>query len=57
MRSLKRIVEEQEELQGDEQLPLKVLVVLRKKNRELQSLANPNFQVISSTNSSHQHFI
>ncbi|XP_047962199.1 putative late blight resistance protein homolog R1A-10 [Salvia hispanica] len=44
--SAKRMVEEQEELQGEEQLSFKVEVWLTKENKELQSLANPNFQVI-----------
>ncbi|KAH6816875.1 hypothetical protein C2S51_000478 [Perilla frutescens var. frutescens] len=47
VKSAKKIVEEQEESYGgQEQLPFKVLVVLWKKSRALQSLANPNFQVI-----------
>ncbi|XP_047962194.1 putative late blight resistance protein homolog R1B-16 [Salvia hispanica] len=45
VKSAKRMVEEQEELQGEEQLSFKVDVLLSKENSELQSLANLNFQV------------
>ncbi|XP_057800200.1 putative late blight resistance protein homolog R1B-17 [Salvia miltiorrhiza] len=41
--SVKKIVEEQEELQGDP--PFHVLVWSRKVSQELQSLATPNFRV------------
>ncbi|XP_057801525.1 putative late blight resistance protein homolog R1B-23 [Salvia miltiorrhiza] len=42
--SLKKIVEEQEELQGDP--PFHVLVKLNNVSQELQSLATPNFRVV-----------
>ncbi|XP_047951696.1 putative late blight resistance protein homolog R1A-10 [Salvia hispanica] len=47
VKSAKRMVEEQEELQGEEQLSFKVTVRLLEDNKELQSLANPNFKVIA----------
>ncbi|XP_041998746.1 putative late blight resistance protein homolog R1B-16 [Salvia splendens] len=42
--SAKRMIEEQEELQGEE-LSFKVTITLKKVNQELQSWVNPNFQV------------
>ncbi|XP_057785050.1 putative late blight resistance protein homolog R1C-3 isoform X2 [Salvia miltiorrhiza] len=42
--SVKKIVEEQEELQGDP--PFHVIVKSRKVSQELQSLATPNFRVV-----------
>ncbi|XP_047962202.1 putative late blight resistance protein homolog R1A-3 [Salvia hispanica] len=47
VKSAKRMVEEQEELQGEEHLSFKVTVKLWRRNEELHSLANPNFQVTS----------
>ncbi|XP_047962191.1 putative late blight resistance protein homolog R1A-3 [Salvia hispanica] len=45
VKSAKRMVEEQEELQGEEQLSFKVTVWYWDETEEMQSLANPNFQV------------
>ncbi|XP_047962204.1 late blight resistance protein R1-A-like [Salvia hispanica] len=44
VKSARRMIEEQEDLQGDE-LSFKVVVRLREMNEELHGLANPNFQV------------
>ncbi|XP_047963687.1 putative late blight resistance protein homolog R1B-14 isoform X1 [Salvia hispanica] len=45
VKSAKKMVDEQEELQEEELLSFKVEVRLRRKKEELQKLANPNFQV------------
>ncbi|XP_042024471.1 putative late blight resistance protein homolog R1B-16 [Salvia splendens] len=45
VKSAKRMVEEQEELQGEDQLSFQVEVKLSNQNEELQSLSNLNFQV------------
>lgn len=50
VKSMKEIVEEQEELQGE--VPFKVEVLLwRDDDNDLQNLANPNFQVTASPTS------